>query len=111
MTAIRKATGFSPTWVRAMGGGIDSTGMKAVIKTGQLYCNWSVDSYDSHRRYTPPNVLYHNVVDHVRPGDVILVHQTHRETIEVLPRICKELRRRGYKMVTLSELAAASRPR
>lgn len=111
MGTIRKATGFAPIWVRAMGGGIDRTGMRAVRKTGQLYINWSIDSYDSHQRYTSPNVLYHNVVDHVKSGDVILIHQTHPESVKALPRICKELKRRGYKMVTVSELAANSKPR
>ncbi len=111
MATIRKATGFSPTWIRAMGGGIDKTGMKAVVKTGQLYANWSIDSYDSHRRYTPPSTLYRNVMRGVKPGSVILIHQTHPETIKALPRICKELKRRGYKMVTLSELAASGKPR
>ncbi len=109
MTTIRKATGFSPTWIRAMGGGIDRTGMRAVVKTGQLYINWSIDSYDSHRRYTPPSTLYRNVMRGVRPGAVILIHQTHPETIKALPHICKELKRRGYKMVTLSELAATGK--
>lgn len=111
MATIRKATGFSPTWIRAMGGGIDKTGMRAVVKTGQLYCNWSIDSYDSHRLYTPPSTLYSNVMRGVKPGAVILIHQSHPETIEALPRICRELKRRGYKMVTLSELAANGKPR
>jgi peptidoglycan/xylan/chitin deacetylase (PgdA/CDA1 family) len=90
---IRKVVGFSPTWVRAMGGGIDSTGMRAVVRSGQLYCNWSIDSYDSHARYTPPSVLYHNVVDHVGRGDVILIHQTHPETLRALPSISGTQRR------------------
>ena len=81
MTTIRKATGFSPTWIRAMGGGIDRTGMRAVVKTGQLYINWSIDSYDSHRRYTPPSTLYRNVMRGVRRGAVIAIHQTHPETM------------------------------
>lgn len=105
---IRRATGFDPIWIRAMGGGISSTGMRAVVNTGQLYCNWSIDSYDSHRLYTAPSVLYRNVINSVDPGDVILIHQTHPESLQALPSICAELRRRGYKMVTLSELAANS---
>lgn len=105
---IRRATGFDSTWIRAMGGGIDSTGMRAVVNTGQLYCNWSIDSYDSHRTYTSPSVLYRNVINSVDPGDVILIHQTHPETLQALPSICAELKRRGYEMVTLSELAARS---
>lgn len=105
---IAKATGFTPIWIRAMGGGIDRTGMRVVVDTGQLYCNWSIDSYDSHRLYTPPDTLYRNVIRGVRPGAVILLHQTHPESVKALPRICRELKRRGYKMVTLSKLASES---
>lgn len=108
---ITRAVGFTPTWIRAMGGGINKRGMRAVVSTGQLYANWSLDSADSRRRYTKPHILYHNVVDHVRPGDVILIHQTHPETVKALPAILAELKRRGYTMVTLSELAYASKRR
>ena len=49
---IRRATGYRPNWIRAMGGGIGPTGMRAVVDTKQLYCNWSIDSYDSHHRWS-----------------------------------------------------------
>lgn len=108
---ITKAIGFTPIWIRAMGGGIDSTGMRAVVNTHQLYTNWSIDSYDSHARYTAPDTLYHNVVDHVHPGDVILIHQTHPESVVALPHILRTLKARGYRMVTVSELASQSNHR
>jgi peptidoglycan/xylan/chitin deacetylase (PgdA/CDA1 family) len=111
MQYLQKAIGFPSTWVRAMGGEIDATGMRAVASTNQLYCNWSIDSNDSHQRYMAPSKVYSNVVAHVRPGDVILIHQTHPESVAALPRICRELRRRGFKMVTLSRLASVSKPR
>lgn len=105
-----KQTGQKTTWVRAMGGMVDKTGLKATKKTGHLYAQWSIDSLDSHQRYTSPGRIYHNVVDHVRKGDVILLHVTHRESLAALPRILKRLRKLGFKMVTLSQLAAHGRP-
>lgn len=107
---IAKKGGPRPVWVRAMGGSIDKVGMKAVVQTNHLYANWDVDSYDSHQRYLPPDKVYRNVVDHVRPGSIVLLHMTHPESAAALPRICATLKARGYKMVTLSELAAAGRP-
>jgi len=109
--SIKRYTGFEPIWIRAMGGGINATGMRAVKATDQLYINWSIDSYDSHQQYTAPGTLYRNVMRSVKPGAVILIHQSHPETLEALPRICRELKRRGYKMVTVSDLAAQSQPR
>lgn len=108
-TLVRQ-TGRGTVWVRAMGGGVNATGLRATKNTGHLYAQWSLDSLDSKRRYTAPHRIYHNVVDHVRPGDVVLLHVTHPESLKALPSICAELRRRGYKMVTLSELAANGRP-
>jgi peptidoglycan-N-acetylglucosamine deacetylase len=107
---LARQTGVATTWVRAMGGGVNSTGVRAVNNTGRLYAQWSIDSLDSHARYTAPHRIYHNVVDHVRPGDVILLHVTHPESLAALPAILKELGRRGYRMVTLSELASHGRP-
>ncbi len=108
---IHGATGYDSIWVRPMGGGINATGDRAIRNAGQLCAIWSVDSYDSHAQYTAPDKLYHNVVDHVRSGDVILIHQTHPETVKALPRICATLKARGYKMVTLSKMASVSRMR
>ncbi len=94
-----------------MGGGIDRTGMRAVVKTGQL-CSYGRSTPTTRiASYTPPSTLYRNVIHGVNSGDVILIHQTHPETVKALPAICRELKRRGYKMVTLSELAANSTAR
>ena len=84
--------------------------LKAVVATGQLYINWSIDSYDSHQLYTDPDVIYHNVIGSVHKGSVILLHQTHPESVAALPRICAWLKAHGYKMVTVSELAFYSKP-
>jgi acetolactate synthase regulatory subunit len=46
----------------------------------------------------------------VRPGGVIILHDgvlTLERTVGVLERVLPALRRRGYRVVTLSELAAA----
>jgi peptidoglycan-N-acetylglucosamine deacetylase len=103
-------TGRGTRWVRAMGGDVNSTGLKATRKTNHLYAQWSVSIADSVRGYTPPSRLYHNVVDHVRPGAVVLMHVTHPETLAALPSIVRELKRRGYQMVTLSQMAAMGYP-
>jgi peptidoglycan/xylan/chitin deacetylase (PgdA/CDA1 family) len=103
-------TGSPTIWVRAMGGSVNKTGLRATRDTGHLYAQWSVDSMDARRRYTAPTRLYRNVVRRIRPGDIVLMHVTHPETLAALPLICAELQRQGYRMVTLSELAAAGSP-
>jgi len=107
---LKAQTGKGTTWVRAMGGDVTATGLRATRTSGHLYAQWSVSSGDAVVRYTPPDELYHHVVDHIRPGSIVLMHVTHAETLAALPRICRELKRRGYKMVTLSELAPLGNP-
>jgi peptidoglycan/xylan/chitin deacetylase (PgdA/CDA1 family) len=93
-----------------MGGDVTLTGLRATRRTGHLYAQWSLAVGDSVLGYTPPSRLYHNIVDHVRPGSIILMHVTHPETLAALPSIVRELKRRGYKMVTLSQMAAMGKP-
>jgi peptidoglycan-N-acetylglucosamine deacetylase len=53
-----------------------------------------------------------HILFYVRPGGVIVLHDGAAErerTVAVLERILPALRRRGYRIVTLSELAASNR--
>ncbi len=53
-----------------------------------------------------------HILLNIRPGGVIILHDgpvDQERTVAVLERILPALRRRGYRVVTLSELAAAGR--
>jgi peptidoglycan/xylan/chitin deacetylase (PgdA/CDA1 family) len=93
-----------------MGGEIDANGIAAAKKTGHLVIDWTLDSMDSHGWNHTPDQILHNVTTGVVAGDVILMHVTHPETMAALPRICAQLTAQGFKLVTLSDLAAHSRP-
>ena len=63
--------------------------------------------YPNDVRRPIPSLLASYILSNVRPGDVIILHEGHtgRHTIvPVLQRILPELRQRGYRVVTLSEL-------
>ena len=47
----------------------------------------------------------------IRPGSIVLLHETHAETLPLLRRILRDLRRRGLRAVTVPELLANARPR
>jgi peptidoglycan-N-acetylglucosamine deacetylase len=101
-------TGRNSVWLRPMGGMIDKTGIKAAVDTDHLVINWTIDSNDSHGGPRTPDYIYNEVVRSIKSGDVVLLHVTHPESMEALPRIAKTLDERGFKMVTLSELAQHS---
>jgi peptidoglycan/xylan/chitin deacetylase (PgdA/CDA1 family) len=51
------------------------------------------------------------IMSHTRPGAVLVLHDggsRGRRTAKVLSEVLPELRRRGYRVVTLSELVAAA---
>jgi peptidoglycan/xylan/chitin deacetylase (PgdA/CDA1 family) len=107
---VKPVIGHNTLWLRPMGGNIDATGVKAANDTGHLVINWTVDSNDSHGGPRTPDYIYDQCTQNVKSGDVVLLHVTKKESMTALPRICAELERRGFKMVTLSELAQHSTP-
>jgi peptidoglycan-N-acetylglucosamine deacetylase len=103
-----RGTGRNTIWLRPMGGMIDATGIKAAVDTNHLVINWTVDSNDSHGGPRTPDYIYKTVTSGIKSGDVVLLHVTHPESMQALPRIAEELDRQGFKMVTVTELAQHS---
>jgi peptidoglycan/xylan/chitin deacetylase (PgdA/CDA1 family) len=104
----KRGTGRKTLWVRPMGGNIDSTGVKAANDTGHLVINWTIDSNDSHDGPHTPDYIYEQCTTGIKSGDVILLHVTHPESMEALPRIVATLTKKGFKLVTVTELAQHS---
>lgn len=105
---IERNGGRKTVWLRPMGGMIDKTGVEAAAETNHLVINWTVDSNDSHGGPREPDYIYEQCTDGIKSGDVVLLHVTHPESMEALPRIVKTLDERGFKLVTLTELAQHS---
>jgi peptidoglycan/xylan/chitin deacetylase (PgdA/CDA1 family) len=106
---IEKITGQRPVWVRAKAGSISRRGLQAVRAKGMFYANWNVHSKDTNWSLSQRQIT-RNVVRGVKPGAIVLMHQTRPATIDALPSILAQLSAQGYKFVTLSELAAMGRP-
>ena len=68
---------------------------------------WSADSRDWH--FESPQVLIRNVLKEAQPGGIVLMHDgggNRSKTVKALPQIISDLRKRGYKFVTIPELLA-----
>ena len=63
---------------------------------------WSLDTLDWKTRDTDKTV--DNILNNVRGGDIILMHDIHAETIAAAKRVIPQLIEQGYKLVTVSEL-------
>jgi peptidoglycan-N-acetylglucosamine deacetylase len=65
---------------------------------------WSVDSKDTIER--DPAVIIKNVVEKVKPGDVILMHDIMNKTSVALPGILDQLLAKGYEFLTIKAVTS-----
>jgi peptidoglycan/xylan/chitin deacetylase (PgdA/CDA1 family) len=102
---IRAYTRFQPCLFRPPGGGVDGTVLATAGILGMRTVNWDVDPRD----WSNPGVgaIYANVVGHVQPGSIVVMHDgggPRSETLAALPQIIDTLRGRGYRFATVTEL-------
>lgn len=105
-TAFRRAGIARPMpYFRFPGGCYDRRALKALGTTGVTAVQWDVVSGDAFA--TDAGAVAREVLDGVRPGSVVVMHCTRSAapaTEEALRTIVPELRRRGYRLVKVSEL-------
>jgi len=76
-------------------------------RSGRVHIMWDIEP-DSHGEVSrSPEKIVEHVVERVRPGSIILLHpfyENRRPSLEAIPGIIEELKRKGYRFVTVSEL-------
>lgn len=100
--AFTEAAGAPPYLFRAPYGAINDDIKSELAEQNMLSVLWSVDTEDW--RAKSADQVYRAVMDNVAPGDIILLHENGKYTIEALPRIIEALQAKGYELVTVSEL-------
>jgi len=93
-------------WVRPPYGAKNAAVEQVIAQAGCQVAMWSVDPADW--RQPGSNALYQRVMSHAHSGAVVLMHDgpAHREgTVNALRRIIPGLHKRGYQLVTMSQLA------
>lgn len=98
--AIYRATGQVPLYFRPPGGMVNDKVKEACGQTGYGILLWWVDSRDW--LLTEEEIL-EKVKKEVKDGAIILFHNL-ATTVEILPQVIEDLRREGYKFVTISQL-------
>ena len=96
---IKRVTGYTPTLFRPTYGGYNNT-LKSYIDL--TFVLWDADSRDWSVKSTE-GIMY-NVFKDVKSGSIILFHDNHEYSVNALPSVIKELKKQGYKFVTVSEL-------
>jgi len=102
---LRQLTGERPFWFRFPGLCHDPRDLRIVARRGEQAVD-GIASGDAHQQ--DPDVVVSTVLREARPGAIFVFHMhggpAAPATAEALPRIIRELNRRGYRLVTLSEL-------
>lgn len=94
-----------PRLFRPPYGDWNSTTISLMRKYHMLMVLWTVDTNDWQLPGVPH--IIHAVLAGARPGAIILMHDAggdRSETAEALPTIIKDLRQRGYRLVTVPQL-------
>lgn len=107
---IQDITKVRPTFVRPPNGDFNTRSILAARSVGYTTVTWGTDSID----WMNPGVatIISRVVNRIHPGDIVLMHasDTCKQTDLALPTIIKDLRTKGYKLVTLKQLMTYGPP-
>lgn len=83
--------------------GVTTPNLARVIRDSSSFpVGWSLRSYDT--RAKDPSVLVKKIGDRVRPGDIILLHDTMKVTADALQGILDAIRGKGLQPVRLDKI-------
>lgn len=97
---VKNVIGAKTTIMRCPGGGVNKTVQNAV---GKPIVHWSIDTLDWKTRSTEKTIS--SVMNNVKDGDIVLMHDIHAPTKRAALSIIPQLKKKGYQLVTVSELA------
>lgn len=96
---IRINTGYTPKLLRPTYG---STNNKIRKNTDLDIVLWNVDTLDW--KYKNVNRIVSRATKNLKDGNIILMHDIHKRTIEAVKKIVPIIKEEGYTCVTISEL-------
>jgi len=95
-------TGHSPRFFRPPYGVTNPNLKKAVLQGGFISIGWSIRSFDTFIRNEER--LLNNILKALKPGAILLLHDTSEATIAILPRLLKGIGDKGYGIVRLDKM-------
>lgn len=105
---LNKLIGYEPKLIRTPYGALQENQLKWAANNGLIAVNWDIDSLDW-KELSSTQVLA-NILEHTHRGAIVLQHSAGGEsqdlsgTVKALPILIEELRKQGFKLVTVPEL-------
>lgn len=101
---ITNACGVAPALMRPTGGYYNAASLETLRSMGMPAIMWSIDTLDWKHRNAQRTI--NTVLNQVRDGDIILMHDIYGATADAAESIIPALVARGYQLVTVSEMAS-----
>ena len=105
---VAKVTGQAPRLLRPPYGETSATVNQIAGQQGLSVINWTDGPADWENRDAA--TVVNLTLARVRPGAIILMHDTHQWTVDAAPGIIDGLRQQGYELVTVSQLIGNPQP-
>ena len=99
---IFEVAGVETKLVRLPYGSTNKTVRAVAEETESTLVRWTVDPQDW--RYRDADTVYNAVMERVKDGSIVLVHDIHPTTVDAMERLIPDLQAAGYQLVTVSEL-------
>lgn len=99
---IKAITGQAPTLFRPPYGDYDNNLVNCVKGLGMYCVQWDVDSLDW--KDPTPEQMTKTVLDKVKDGSIVLMHNGAKNTPAALPGIIKGIRDKGFEIVLIKDL-------
>lgn len=96
---IKEITGYTPTLLRPTYGSINKN---IRLNTDLKIVMWTVDTMDWKLKNSK-NIVERALKD-IKDGDIVLMHDIRKSTLEAVKILVLELKKQGYQFVTVSEL-------
>lgn len=105
---IQAVTGSYPTLLRPPYGERNALVDQVAGNHGLAVIGWTDSPADWQN--TDMDTVVALTLSRVRPGAIILMHDTHQWTVDAAPQIIDGLRAQGYTLVTVSQIIGAPEP-
>lgn len=99
---IYETIGMKPRLFRPPYGAYDNRVLSLLESRGKAVIMWSVDTLDW--KYRDKQYVKNYILNHSKDGAIVLLHDVHRSSVDGFIEALPELRKRGYQLVTVSEL-------
>lgn len=100
--ALQSQHEYTPTLFRVPYGERNEQVLEFLREQGKPVIGWSVDPRDWDVQ--DKDKIVKHVLSHVKDGDIVLMHDLYKPTADAVVELIPELQKRGYQLVTVSEL-------